>query len=166
MRGLGIEWHCDAVAWSGNDAQHQTTWNDYSRTDVIVALRKNMRDQYLRKPASKLINAWLAGVPAILGPEAAYRELRRSPLDFIEVTSADEAYLAIEKLKNDPELYAAMVKNGQQRAAEVSAQNCTTAWANLLFKQLPNRKQSSLPALGLFAKTMRCRVSRIIRRDK
>lgn len=162
MARLDVKWHCDAAQWGGNDIQYATSWNDYCNTDVIVALRKDMQSEYMRKPASKLINAWLAGVPAILGPERAYRELRLTDLDYIEVTSTADAYRAIERLKNDPELYAAMVKNGQERAAEVSAQVCTDAWANLLFKQLPKHEQAPMPMLRLFAKTMRCRVRGIM----
>lgn len=165
MAELGVQWHCDAAQWAGNIAQYATNWNDYSSTDVILAVRKDLKGDYPRKPASKLINAWLAGVPAILGPERAYRELRCSDLDYIEVTSAEEAYRAIERLKNNPDLYMAMVQNGQKRAAEVSARTCTDAWADLLFKQLPNRVSGSIPMLALFPKTMRCRASRMIRRE-
>lgn len=163
MAGLGVRWHCDAAQWVSNDTQYATDWNDYGSTDVIVAVRKDMQGSYPRKPASKLINAWLAGVPAILGPEQAYRELRRSDLDYIEVTSAAEAQRAIDTLRNNPWLYAAMVENGKKRAAEVSAQVCTDAWADLLFNQLPRRARPALPRLTLFAKTMRCRAGRMIR---
>ena len=38
------------------------------------------------KPPSKLFNSWLAGVPAVLGHESAYRAERRSDLDYIEVS--------------------------------------------------------------------------------
>ncbi|MCS0629267.1 hypothetical protein NX786_07975 [Telluria mixta] len=163
MAELGVQWHCDAAQWVGNAAQYATNWHDYRSTDVILAVRKDLQGRYPRKPASKLINAWLAGVPAILGPESAYGELRRSELDYIEVTSAEEAYRAIEKLKNDPDLYMAMVQNGQKRAEEVSARTCTNAWADLLFRQLQDRVPTSMVAL--FPKTMRCRVSRMIRRQ-
>ncbi|MCS0583394.1 hypothetical protein NX784_17525 [Massilia pinisoli] len=160
MARLGVAWRVDAAQWTGNDAQYVTNWNDYSDTDVVVAVRKDMTSSYTKKPASKLINAWLAGVPAVLGREEAYRELRRTELDYIEVTSAADAFRAIETLKNNPQLYDAMVRNGSERAAEVTAKVCTDAWADLLFKKVP--KIEPTPMLGLCARTLRCRVRGII----
>ena len=69
------------------------------------------------KPASKLVNAWAAGVPAMLGPEPAYRELRSSPLDFLETPAAEAVLDAIDRLRGEPGLYAAMAENGLRRAA-------------------------------------------------
>lgn len=160
LRRQGIEWQCDAVAWGGNGATYHTSWNDYSDTDVIVAMRKDLSHLHAKKPASKLINAWLAGVPAILGPELAYRELRRSTLDYIEVVSASEAAAALERLSTEPELYRAMVENGRRRSTEVVAPQCTLAWARLLFETLPERRR---PALLILARlgwlSLRCRLS-------
>ena len=90
----------------------ETQWNDYSEIDVIVAIRPNTSSQYPNKPASKLVNAWRAGIPAILGPEIAYREVRKSELDYIEAKNRYEVARAIRRLKDSPELYAGMVENG------------------------------------------------------
>lgn len=159
LRRQGIEWRCDAVAWGGNAASYQTSWNDYHDTDVVLAMRKDMSHLHAKKPASKLINAWLAGAPAILGPEQAYRELRRSPLDYIEVASAQEAGAALARLAAEPQLYRAMVENGLRRGEEVRAEACTRAWARLLFETLPARRAPAplaLASLGL--RSLRCRV--------
>lgn len=137
LRRQGIDWQCDAVAWGGNAATYRTSWNDYSGTDLILAMRKDLSHLHAKKPASKLINAWLAGVPAILGPEQAYRELRRSELDYIEVASAAEAAAALARLAAEPALYRAMVENGLRRGAEVGTAACTAAWARLLFQTVP-----------------------------
>lgn len=53
-------------------------WRDYSSVDVVLAARDAHPDLLLTKPASKLVNAWLAGCPALLGPEPAFQDLRRS----------------------------------------------------------------------------------------
>jgi len=159
LRAQGIEWRCDAVAWGGNAASYQTSWNDYHDTDVVLAMRKDLSHLYAKKPASKLINAWLAGVPAVLGPEQAYRELRRSPLDYIEVASAQEAGAALARLAAEPALYRAMVENGLRRGAEVGAGECTRAWARLLFETIPARRAPAplaLASLGL--RSLRCRL--------
>lgn len=52
-------------------------WRDYREADVVVAVRPFDSSLHAAKPPSKLINAWLAGVPALLGAEAA-RSFRRS----------------------------------------------------------------------------------------
>lgn len=167
LREQGMEWRCDAVAWGGNTASYATSWNDYSEIDVVVAMRKDTSHLYLKKPASKLVNAWLAGVPAILGPEQAYRELRRSELDYIEVGSAAEAAAALARLKSDPALYRAMADNGLRRADEVGAEACTRRWATLLFETLPRRRRSAPLALASLAwRSLRCRAARLARRDR
>ena len=160
LRRQGIEWRCDAVAWGGNAASYQTSWNDYHDTDVVLAMRKDVSHLHVKKPASKLINAWLAGVPAILGPEQAYRELRRSPLDYIEVASAREAGEALARLANEPALYQAMVENGLRRGEEVRAEACTRVWAELLFDTIPARRRAPAPLAlaGLGLRSLRCRL--------
>lgn len=157
LRAQGIEWQCDAVAWGGNGAAYQTSWNDYGAIDVIVAMRRDLSHLHEKKPASKLINAWLAGVPAILGPEQAYRELRRSELDYIEVASAGEAAAALARLASNPALYRAMAENGRRRGQEVRADACTAVWARLLFETIPARYPPSLARLGW--RSLRCRAS-------
>ena len=66
-------------------------WHDYRDVDLLIAVRKPWHegDMFYNKPATKLINAWHAGVPALLGHEYAFRELREDPLDYIEVANDD-----------------------------------------------------------------------------
>jgi hypothetical protein len=96
------------------------------------------------KPAAKLVNAWAASVPAILGPEVPYRELRRSNLDFLEARSAGEALAAIDQLRHDPALYAAMVANGAARVRDFGADRITHYWAEALWQTVPARTSSPL----------------------
>jgi hypothetical protein len=92
---------------------------------------------HARKPATKLYNAWLAGVPAILGPEQAYRELRRSDLDYLEVKNVPEALAAVDRLIREPALYAAMVENGKRRAEEFTIDAIRKRWVDLLYRAIP-----------------------------
>ncbi len=86
-----------------------------------LAIRRN-RWGLRNKPAWKLFNAWLAGVPAILGPEAGYRELRRDPLDYLEAGDPDAAMQALARLLDEPGLYPAMVANGTARGADFTVE--------------------------------------------
>jgi hypothetical protein len=115
---------------TGGDAV--LSMHDYADVDAVLAVRNLTLADYRTKPASKLVNAWLAGVPAILGPEPAFRELRRGPLDYLEVRNAAEALAALDRLRAEPALYAAMVANARTRAPVHTQQATLAAWVALL----------------------------------
>jgi hypothetical protein len=114
-------------------------WHDYHDIDVLIAVRKpwHENDRFHNKPATKLINAWHAGVPALLGPEYAFRELRKDPLDYIEVSDDDEAMRALKRLMENPDLYQAMVDHGHERAKDFTVERITERWAELLCEKVP-----------------------------
>lgn len=166
IRAAGLSWQCDATRWQGNgQATYQdVAWNDYSQVDLIVAIRKDTASLYPNKPASKLINAWAAGVPAILGPEQAYRELRRSPLDYIEATTAQEVAAAIAQLQADPARYRAMIDNGLRRTQEFTAERCALRWQEILTREIPARSGGWAARLKRLANQgLRYRLSRLRR---
>jgi hypothetical protein len=107
-------------------------WHDYRDIDLVLAYRLETPSMLQVKPATKLYNAWLAGVPALLGEEPAYRALRRSDLDYVPVASAGEVIAAVRALKSDAARYRAMIQNGEHRGAEFSVAATTTRWLNLL----------------------------------
>ncbi|MGK7944569.1 MAG: hypothetical protein AB4058_08875 [Microcystaceae cyanobacterium] len=108
-------------------------WHDYSSVDLVIAIRKfNAEHTYSWKPASKLYNAWIANVPAIVGPEKAFQSERKSELDYIEVTSYEELLQAVKRLKDNPDLYQAMIENGKERAKEVQPEVITERWKHFL----------------------------------
>ncbi len=134
----GITWQCDAVRFAGPGAVYDhVAWNDYTDVDVVVAVRPQWTGRYLTKPASKLINAWRAGVPAVLGPEQAYREPRHSALDYVEVRSLAETTDAVERLPENGELFAAMVANGHERAHVFTEDAIAARWVEVLFEEIP-----------------------------
>jgi hypothetical protein len=134
----GIEWKEDAARFAGRETDSQAMdWPDFREADLILAVRPGDRNRATNKPASKLVNAWLAGVPALLGPEVAYRELRRSELDYFEVASLTEAQAAVDRLLADPGLYKAMVENGRARAVDFTAEAILPRWEKLLFETIP-----------------------------
>lgn len=125
---LGIQFR-----FSSEDPKYKLReWGDYRQTDVVIAVRNATFADLRVKPAIKLINAWLAGCPAILGPEPAYQSLRRSELDFIEVRSPEEAIAALKHLKENPAFYTAMVENGLKRAQEFTTERQILDWHSLL----------------------------------
>ena len=107
-------------------------WSDYRHADLVLAARNLTQRDAFTKPASKLVNAWAAGVPALLGPEPAFQELRRSDLDYFEVRSADDALRTVAMLKAAPSLYLDAAENGLARAAAFSVDSISRRWLDLL----------------------------------
>ncbi len=108
-------------------------WHDYSEVDAIVAVRSfDPRLTYPWKPATKLYQAWHAGVPAILGTEKAFAAERKSELDYLEVTSVAELVEALKRLRDDSSLRQAMIENGKERAKETQSDVLTRRWCHFL----------------------------------
>ena len=134
----GIAWEVDAVEYRGAaTAEERLRWRDFREVDLVLAVRPPDREGHTSKPATKLHNAWLAGVPALLGAEPAYRELRQSELDYLEVGSLADAMAAVERLRAEPALYRAMVERGRARAPEYTVEAIRALWVDLLWRRLP-----------------------------
>lgn len=164
VAAMGLDWVVREVRFRRDGDLGRIDWEDYRSLDAVVAVRP--RDRHLRysKPASKLINAWRAGVPALLGPEFAYREIRRSAEEFLEVASATEALAALRRLRDEPGLYARMVAAGRERAPEFSFEALTQRWAELVFATIPGRIASgALPWSHRLALPVRIPLRRCLR---
>jgi len=108
-------------------------WNDYSNVDVVIGVRSfEYQGNYLWKPPSKLVNAWHAGVPAILGHESAFKAQRQSDLDYLEATSPNDILRALEQLRDNVELRHAIVKNGFWRAQTTHPSKLAKTWCKFL----------------------------------
>jgi hypothetical protein len=104
--------------------------SNYETIDAILAVRPSgMQDQ---KSPHKLWNAWRAGVPAILGPEPGFRDYRQTELDYIEVNNAEEAFQALIRLRDNPDLKRAMVENGFRRMNECSVETIIGQWKDFI----------------------------------
>jgi hypothetical protein len=109
-----------------------SNWEDYRRVDVAIAAREDSGTLLATKPATKVYNAWLAGVPVLAAPEPAYLEIRRDPLDFIEIRDGDEVLRALDRLRAEPALFQAMASNGLARGREFSVDAIRARWIGLL----------------------------------
>jgi hypothetical protein len=114
-------------------------WHDYSDCDALVAVRPTGGedgDDVLRKPASKLWNAWLAGVPAVLSAEPAYAELRESELDYLEARDVADIKAQLTVLAKDPALRRKMQERGRERVAELRAERIVEDWAAIFREEV------------------------------
>lgn len=123
LESMGLHW----------EIVGEERWHDYSNVDAVLAVRSfTDKNEYKHKPATKLHNAWLAGVAAILGTDSAFRAERQSELDYIEVTSIDEAITALKRLQNDTQFYQAMIKNGRTRSENLTTKALTARWKQFI----------------------------------
>ncbi|CDL83920.1 glycosyltransferase [Xenorhabdus szentirmaii] len=107
-------------------------WNDYTDIDIAISFRKNNDLDLIRKPASKLINAWNAGCPLICDDEPSMRAIRLSELDYLIAKSPNQFINVVDKLKSNPVLYAEMVSNGKKRFEDYSREATTKKWFSLV----------------------------------
>jgi hypothetical protein len=124
---LGLTWHL---------VKEKDRWNDYSYVDAIIAVRSfDKYNTYDFKPASKLINAWMAGVPAVLGCESAYSEEGKNGVDYIEVSSVEEAIFALKHLKEDINFRHMIVKACLNQAEQINPKQIAEKWINFIIKK-------------------------------
>lgn len=163
LAGRGVEWVIDAVEYAGGATPAaMLRWHDYSDVDGVLALRPRRRGESADKPASKLTNAWAAGVPALLGPEYAFRELRRSELDYLEVRDAAAALAAVDRLINEAGLYRAMIENGLVRAHAFDDAAVLARWREVLEQEIPRRAATGWNRrLGLLPLPLRALLRRV-----
>ncbi len=156
-----IEWLTDSVPFAERQTRGEVLdWPDFRSVDAVLAVRPAAVPRRDSKPATKLVNAWLAGVPALLSPDVAFRELRRSPLDYLEVTRPEEAKGCVDRLLAEPGLYAAMVANGRKRAAEFTTGAVLERWVEL-FERVLSGYESLPSSSSLRTWRSRLRVARM-----
>lgn len=117
-------------------------WNDFSDVDCLIAVRnfqKTKKNRFNHKPASKLYNAWLAGVPAILGKESAYHYLKTNEFDYLEADSTHEVLKQLLMLKTNLSLRKRIIANGLVRAREIEAGVTLKKWVDLIHNVLMPR---------------------------
>lgn len=137
LERLGLQWAPRLSRFREMRDPAHVDWEDYHDFDAVLSVRPPEPRLEFAKPANKLINAWRAEVPALIGNEYACREIRKSEFDFLEVSNASEALTALARLKAEPDLHARMVANGRQRARDFSFDAVVDRWAGLLFDTLP-----------------------------
>lgn len=131
----GLRWLSVINGNPWNDATSiDNRWNDYQDVDVIVAIRQfNLsRPGYRSKPATKLYNAWLAGVPAILGRESAYCTEGYGGSDYLEANSMEQLLNCLDLLQQNLTLRQALVNNGKNRADDYTPAAITQCWQQFL----------------------------------
>lgn len=114
-------------------------WHDYSDVDVAVAVRSFSVARHLHKPATKLYNAWLAGLPMIGGVDSAFMTEATDGVDYLVARTPDELISHLKLLKSQPAFRQGLVEAGDKRARAHSRETMRQRWKDLCEKELPER---------------------------
>lgn len=107
-------------------------WHDFSDIDVALGIRSFGHARHSRKPANKMINAWIGRVPFIGGSDSAFAQAGTAGIDHLLATTRDEVLTQVERLRSDSALYSSMVEAGRQKAEEFSTEKLVEQWVALL----------------------------------
>lgn len=107
-------------------------WYDYSSVDILVAIRSFNKQSYPRKPPTKLLNAWIAGIPMIGGSDSAFKQVGVAGEDYLLAHSLEETLEWACHLRENPRLYAKLVENGRRKANLYCRDNIARWWEDLL----------------------------------
>jgi hypothetical protein len=105
-------------------------WLNYRDIDVLIAVRDVAESVLKTKPASKLVNSWIAGVPIILSSEPAYRAIRQSDFDYLEANNLQELLRCVDNLTSNGELYTQILNNAEIRRKEYTLENVVKSWVD------------------------------------
>jgi len=127
LKAEGVE-----LQFGDSDKMGGSQWADYSGTDLLLAIRNMTFHDADGKPASKLVNAWWADVPALLGPEPAFAEVGRPGVDYVDIRSPNDVLKAIRSFRARPGSYTAMVEAGKESRAALTDAATAQRWIELL----------------------------------
>lgn len=109
-----------------------TCWNDYSDIDVVLGLRAFGRSSFDTKPATKMVNAWLAGAPFIGGRDSAFSQIASPGKEYLVAYSPETLREALATLIKDRSYYENLRKAGIEKGREFTAPAVTQAWVQIL----------------------------------
>ena len=107
-------------------------WHNLSEVDVLVGIRSFTKQTFNTKPPTKLFNAWHANIPFVGGNDSAFRQVGVPGEDYLLASTAEEVVAAVLQLRQEPDLYAKLVENGQQKAKRYNQQTIADVWEEVL----------------------------------
>ncbi|TRU80109.1 MAG: hypothetical protein EWV76_23935 [Microcystis novacekii Mn_MB_F_20050700_S1] len=111
-------------------------WHDYRQADAIVAIRRfDSKETYPWKPPTKLYNAWLAGVPAILGNESAFQAEYKNELDFFTANNENDVIYYLKQLRDNSYLRQQIKSHYQERSKTVTISYLVHCWHQFILNE-------------------------------
>jgi hypothetical protein len=107
-------------------------WHDYSQTDAAIAVRSFSARPFLFKPSTKMVNAWLAGIPFLGGMDSAYSSDGRAGTNYLACPDPETMLGHLHALKSNPAMRQKLVNAGQTASPAFSKPQLTAQWKELL----------------------------------
>ena len=125
LEALGVTLDLDVPSVTHGADQ---TWHDFSGADVAICLRRSDQE-IITKPATKIFNAWAAGVVPIASREPAYEEVATDGVDVLFVDDPAEVVGCLRSLVDDPALRARLRQGvAEAAAARPSVDDLVDEW--------------------------------------
>ncbi len=124
--------HCRNHLGLTLEAVNADRWHDYSDADCAFAIRGFDRAPCHHKPATKLANAWLAGVPFVGGADSAYASEGRVGIDHMACQTPEDFLSVLQTLKSDPALRQRLVAEGNTAGKRHTITALTSRWVEFL----------------------------------
>ena len=162
LQQLGLKLDVDAPASSSGSDQ---SWHDFSGIDVAICARPEGRST-ITKPATKLRNAWAAGVIPLASREPAYVEIGTDRHDVLFFDDPAEVPLLLGELRADAELRSRLWRGVAETAASMPsvADQVDQWWAVFLENERPPSHLRGVRSLVHFAGVQIPRVAGRFRR--
>lgn len=108
------------------------SWNDYADLDAQLAYRTGPMSLLRCKPATKIVQSWIARCPAITGLEPCFRTVGRPGVDYLEASSSAEIIEHLRFLRDRPDLFRSLIERGAIRAKSHDEQAVLGQWVAFL----------------------------------
>lgn len=126
-------------------------WNDYRNADLVLAVRSfDDSNSYDNKPSSKLVNAWIAGVPFIARKESAYLADCKLENEIIFIDTYDNLKNKTHLLTNNKNLLEEYRKASQKKGEEFSMTFFLGEWSKLICAIVDKKKKEGYYSNLLF----------------
>lgn len=131
-------------------------WHEMSDVDILLGIRSFSKDSHDTKPPTKLINAWLAGIPFIGGYDSAFDQVGTSGENYLRVSSFEELVDSIETLTTNESLYQQLVDKGKKAGEAYTVDKTSDLWVRFFEEQVTPSFElwRSGPSLGSSVKAM------------
>ncbi len=127
------------------------SWNDYSITDISLAIRKFGKDPYYHKPMSKLVNAALADCLVIAAPESSSLYFKKHYYPTLPIVSTEtELMHAIEDILKEPDKYFIELYECKRKIGQLTEEGVLAQWEKMLL--YANSKFESWRSQSKFAR--------------
>ncbi len=105
-------------------------WNDFSDVDLSLIMRPvgQNTESNVRKPPTRLINAWVAGTIPVVDPLPAYTELIRDGIDGFIVDSPKQVVAVVKRLVENPDYCEEVFENCRRRGEEYQVDEIIEIW--------------------------------------